>query len=151
MRDIPGKGPVKPVGASESTAKRGSSLVRTQKFRYYIHDGIAACRLQLMGDLTEGDVADLSGCWRTAKTTLGKRQLTLDLHALRSVDEAGKQWLAGMAQEGAVCSPESYLRDLVAGKHTAGMDAEPRRPQRPGVFQRIVSFFRGNVGVEAAK
>ncbi len=150
MRDIPGKAPTKPVEASERSAKRSNSLARAQKFRYYIHDGIAACRLQLIGELTEADVPDLNGCWKTAKTTLGKRELQLDLYALRSVDEAGKQWLAGMAQEGAVCSPENYLRDLVAGKHTAGMDLEPARTQRPSVFQRIVGFFRG-VGVEAAK
>ncbi|HEX4169696.1 MAG TPA: hypothetical protein VHZ55_29890 [Bryobacteraceae bacterium] len=151
MRETPGKTPVRPVEASENSARRISSLARAQRFRYYIHDGITSCRLQLIGELTESDVFDLNGCWRTAKTTLGKRQLVLDLHALRSVDEAGKQWLAGIAQDGAVCSPERFLRDLVAGKHTAGIDPQPTRVQKSGLFQRILGFFRGCVGMEAAK
>ncbi len=129
--------------------KRTGSLARSSYFRYYIHDGIASCRLQLLGELTEAEIADLNGCWRTAKTTLGSRELVLDLHALKSVDEAGKQWLAGMAQEGATCSPEGYLRDLVAGKHTAGVEAATGAA-KPGFLGRIVNLFRG-VGVEAAK
>jgi hypothetical protein len=137
------------IGPEKNTAKRTGSLARSSYFRYYIHDGIHSCRLQLLGELTEADLADLNGCWRTAKTTLGSRQLILDLHALKSVDEAGKQWLAGMAQENATCSPEGYLRDLVAGKHTAGIEtAAP--VARPGLFGRLMNLFRG-VGVEAAK
>ncbi|MBV8866396.1 MAG: hypothetical protein JO210_13465 [Acidobacteriaceae bacterium] len=136
-------------GPERGLAKRTGSLARSSYFRYYIHDGTASCRLQLLGELTEAEVPDLNGCWRTAKTTLGSRRLVLDLHALKSVDEAGKQWLAGMAQEGATCSPEGYLRDIVAGKHTAGVEAAAP-PARPGVFGRIVNLFRG-VGVETAK
>lgn len=137
------------IGPEKNIGKRTGSLARSSYFRYYIHDGVASCRLQLLGELTEADIADLNGCWRTAKTTLGSRQLILDLHALRSVDEAGKQWLAGIAQEGATCSPEGYLRDIVAGKHTAGIDtAAPAT--KPGLFGRIMNLFRG-VGVEAAK
>lgn len=132
-----------------SSAKRTSVPVRAGHFRYYIHDGIAACRLQLLGELTEMDIADLNGCWRTAKTTLGSRRLALDLHALRSVDEAGKQWLASMAQEGATCSPDNYLRDLVAGKHAAGAEAAAPAPKL-GLIGRILGFLR-DAGVEAVK
>ncbi len=137
------------MGPEKNIGRRTGSLARSSYFRYYIHDGISSCRLQLLGELTEADIPDLNGCWRTAKTTLGSRQLILDLHALKSVDEAGKQWLAGMAQENATCSPEGYLRDIVAGKHTAGIDtAAPAA--KPGIFGRILNLFRG-VGVEAAK
>jgi hypothetical protein len=130
------------------------SLQRTtsfgcSSFRYYIHDAVASCRLQLIGELTEAEVAELNGCWRTVKTTLGTRKLILDLHALRNVDEAGKQWLAGMAQEGAACSPEGFLRDLVAGKHTLGVDTPSPAP-KPGLFSRILGLLRC-MGVEAAK
>ena len=137
------------TASEETSANKVRSVLRAGHFRYYIHDGIAECRLQLLGELTETDIADLNGCWRTAKTTLGSRRLVLDLYALRSVDEAGKQWLAGMAQEGAMCSPDNYLRDLVAGKHTAGVDASEPAP-RPSLFGRILGFLRG-AGVEAVK
>ncbi len=144
--------PVKTPAADrqEKLFKRVITPPRSASFRYYIHDGISGCRLQLLGDLTESDLADLNGCWRTARTTLGNRKLLLDLHALRSVDEAGKRWLAGMAQEGAVCSPEDFLRDLVAGKHTAG--AEPAAPAaKPGLVGRILGAFRSPTGAEPVK
>ena len=137
------------IGPEKNIGKRTESLARSSYFRYYIHDAVASFRLQLLGELTEADIADLNGCWRTAKTTLGSRQLILDLHALKSVDETGKQWLAGIAQEGATCSPEGYLRDIVAGKHTAGIDAAAS-VAKPGLVGRIMNLFRG-VGVEAAK
>jgi hypothetical protein len=149
MKEVPSEEPKKLFASERSASERVNSFVGVSRFRYYIHDAITACRLQLIGELTEPDIGDLNGCWRTARTTLGARPLILDLHALKSVDEAGKQWLAGMAQEGAVCSPEGYLRDLVAGKHTAGIDATPAAA-RPGLFGRILGLLRG-VGVEAAK
>lgn len=136
------------IQPEENQTKR-TAVARSLTFRYYIHDGVALCRLQLLGDLTEADIGELNGCWRTARTTLGKRRLLLDLHALRSVDEAGKQWLAAMAQEGANYAPENYLRDLMAGKHTAG--AEPDAPPvKSGMLGRILEYLRGT-GVEAAK
>jgi hypothetical protein len=123
--------------------------LRSSSFRYYIHDAVSSCRLQLIGELTEAELEDLNGCWSTVKTTLGSRKLLLDLYALRSVDEAGKQWLAGMAQEGAIYSPEEYLRDLVAGKHMAGTEAE-RPAQKTSRLGRVLAFLRGVV-IEAAK
>ncbi len=149
MNEVPSERPEKPFPPEPVLAQRASSFVGASRFRYYIHDAIASCRLQLIGELTEAEIDDLNGCWRTAKTTLGTRPLILDLHALKSVDEAGKQWLAGMAQEGAICSPEAYLRDLVAGRHTAGMEAAAP-VAKPGFFARILGLLRG-VGVEAAK
>ncbi len=149
MSEVSSEKPKKPFAPEPVAAQRANSFVGGSHFRYYIHDAVAACRLQLIGELTEAEIGDLNGCWRTARTTLGSRPLILDLHALKSVDEAGKQWLAGMAQEGAVCSPEDYLRDLVAGKHAAGVEAAvPAR--KPGLFARIIGLLRG-VGVEAAK
>lgn len=149
MNEVPSEKPKKLFASGLLTTEPEKSFVGASRFRYYIHDAITACRLQLIGELTEPDIDDLNGCWRTARTTLGVRPLILDLHALKSVDEAGKQWLAGMAQEGAVCSPEGYLRDLVAGKHTAGVEAITPAT-KPGLFGRLLGLLRG-VGVEAAK
>jgi hypothetical protein len=134
----------------ETTSPRTTSrFARPALFRYYIHDSVPSCRLQLIGELTESDVPDLNGCWRTVKTTLGKRALVLDLRELKSVDERGKQWLAGMAQEGASCLPEAFLRDLVAGKHCTPPQAEPA-PGKPTILGRLVNLFRG-MGVAPVK
>jgi len=149
MNEIPSDKLHKQIAPEEGSAKRATKFVRSQTFRYYIHDAVASCRLQLIGELTEAEVDELTGCWRTAKTTLGERPLILDLHALRSVDEAGKQWLAGMAQEGAKCSPERYLRDLVAGKHMAGGESLVTPPKQ-GFLSRLMGLLK-STGVEAAK
>lgn len=123
--------------------------LQSSSFRYYIHDAVDSFRLQLIGELTEAEVPELNGCWRTAKPTIGARKVLLDLHALRTVDESGKQWLAGMAQEGAVYSPEGYLRDLVAGKHSGGTETRVATP-KGGLASRVLAYLRG-AGVEAAK
>ncbi len=149
MDEGSGEKPTQPFASESVAVQRAGNLARGSRFRYYIHDAISACRLQLIGELTEADISDLNGCWRTARTTLGTRPIILDLHGLKSVDEAGKQWLAGMAQEGAICSPEGYLRDFVAGKHTAGVDAAAPAA-KPGLLARLLGLLRG-VGVEAAK
>jgi hypothetical protein len=82
---------------------------RTAFFKYYIHDGINTCRLELLGELTQQHLPEMSGCWQTAKTTLGSRQLILDLRRLQDADADGRRWLASMAQEGASCLPDSFL------------------------------------------
>lgn len=112
--------------------------VRPSAFKYYIHDSIEACRLQLFGELTEASLSDLDGCWRTARTTLGNRKLILDVRALSAVDDAGKRWLASIASEGATFRPETYLRD--------GLASQPAAPQATPAsrLSRLLSFFRGS-------
>lgn len=90
-------------------------------FNYYIHDSVTECRLQLLGDLTRAQVTELSGCWETARTTLGNRRLSLDVRRLKSADAEGKRWLEQMAKEGAVFMPETFLREaqVPTGKSTS--------------------------------
>ena len=106
-------------------------------FKYYIHDGISECRLQLLGNFTEADVPEIDGCWQTARTVLGERKLVLDLRLLESADHAGKIWLASLASQGAVMLPEnskasankaSLLSSLSRALRIA--DAEPSTPTR---------------------
>jgi ABC-type transporter Mla MlaB component len=136
------EGPTEKVTAQTNTQSlpgpRGSApLVRSSSFKYYIHDGSDTFRLALLGELTEAEVTDLTGCWNTARTTLGKRNLILDLRGLRNVDDAGKRWLAEMAQEGAVYVPDSFLRNALAD-HTP----EPK-PPKTGFWGRLLAAFRG--------
>jgi anti-anti-sigma regulatory factor len=116
-------------------------LIYSSNFKYYIHDGAVACRLQLLGQVSESEVAELTSCWQTAQTTLGSRQLVLDLREVNSIDDAGKKWLAGMIQDGAACLPESFLVDAIAGS----LDSRLQKTAcaKPGWFLRAMSLFRG--------
>jgi|SRR5579875_406112 len=123
------------------TSAQTKHRVRSSSFKYYIHDAADVCRLQLLGELTEFDLPELNGCCQTAKTIVGARRLLLDLEQLKSIDEAGRQWIASMVSEGAVCKPESFLRDKLAGNLAP---AGASRTARLGVFARLMSLLRGS-------
>ena len=118
-----------------------AARVRSSSFKYYIHDSTDALRLKLIGEFTQRDVTELNGCWCTARTTIGKRRLILDLRALIVVDEAGKQWLAAMSAEGACYVPEDYLLTCVAGQHASAQ--QNAGAQRNGLFRKLAAVFGG--------
>ena len=120
-----------------SEQQRRPAKVRSAAFKYYIHDGSDSCRLQLIGEFTESEVAELNGCWRTARTTLGKRKLVLDLRGLKAVDDAAKRWIASMAQEGATYIPESFLRDSLAD-HSSDEEVP-----KPTLWSKFIAILRG--------
>jgi hypothetical protein len=132
-----------PASSSEQTsAARPTTRVRPSSFKYYIHDSIEVLRFKLIGELTQADIPELSGCWRTAKTTLGRRKLVLDLQTLRTVDEAGKQWLASMSAEGACYVPENYLVTCIAGQHAPEIDPPALRAKQ-GLWKKLAGWVRG--------
>jgi hypothetical protein len=124
-----------PIPAGPAAAR-----VRSSSFKYYIHDSTDALRLKLIGEFTERDVTELNGCWRTARTTIGKRKLVLDLRGLIVVDEAGKQWLAAMSAEGACYVPQDYLLTCVAGQHA---NAPEIAGAKRNVFRKVAALFGG--------
>src|ERR1700761_7616694 len=126
---------------AQPSAARTTTRVRPSSFKYYIHDSIDVLRFKLIGELTQADIQELNGSWRTARTTLGKRKLVLDLQTLRTVDEAGKQWLASMSAEGACYVPENYLVTCIAGQHAAEM--EPSTPAKQGLWKKLAGWARG--------
>jgi ABC-type transporter Mla MlaB component len=116
-------------GAAPAT--QPNRILRSSRFKYYIHDAMDACRFQLIGELTEFDVVELSGCWHTAKTTLGKRRLILDLRRLKSLDEAGMKWVTHMGSQGA-----EYVG--------APSDSAPvENTAKPGRFGKLLAILRG--------
>ena len=123
-------------------ARLSTARVRSSSFKYYIHDGSGALRLKLIGELTQSDIAELNGCWRTAKTTLVGRKLVLDLRSLKTIDESGRCWIAAMAEEGACYLPEDYLVTCVPGQHAPHLEREASSPQS-SLFSKLASFFRG--------
>jgi hypothetical protein len=118
-----------------------ATFTGASSFKYYIHDGIDAFRLQLIGELSEVEVSELDGCWRTARITLGRRKLVIDVRTLAKVDEAGKRWLAAMAVEGACFVPDCYLRGAIASD--TPLAKPPKTRERPGVWSRLTAWLRG--------
>ena len=121
-----------PAKADKKASKDSTAWVRSSLFKYYIHDGMDAFRFQLLGELTEADVSELDGCWRTAKTTLGNRKLVFDLLKLKAADEPAREWLISMANEGATYLPETYLRHGLTG------EAVRTEPTKAGLFCKLL-------------
>lgn len=142
------------VGAKKRKTERGNpatdsnqaSRLHISALKYYIHDGTEAFRFQLIGDLRDADVKELSGCWETARSTFGSRKLVLDLNGLRSTDEAGKEWLLAMVREGAVCKPESYFRTNLADQALSSGQASDKAS---GLLNKLTSGLRGDGEIPA--
>jgi hypothetical protein len=110
---------------------------RSSSFKYYIHDSVSSCRLQLLGELGKADLAELDGCWRTIRTTLGARRLVLDLRRLKSADAASTRWLRDMEQERATYLPASYF--------DGALEPPPAGGEKPKLspFARVLGLLRG--------
>jgi hypothetical protein len=72
-----------------------SSTARIKKsdLAYYIHDGSAAFRFQLSGDVSGAGVRNLEQTWRTASSAFGGRSLVVDLTLVTGIDHAGRELL----------------------------------------------------------
>jgi hypothetical protein len=116
-----------------------ASRPQISALKYYIHDGTDAFRFQLIGEMREADVKELSGCWETAKSIFGSRKLVLDLKGLRSTDENGKEWLLAMVREGAVCVPESYFRANLAEQAASSAAGSAKAS---GILSKLASGLR---------
>lgn len=132
------------IPGQRKSATESKASVRSSLFKYYIHDSVECCRFQLIGDLSEAELRELSGCWATAKTTLGSRNLLLDLRKLKAVDDSGKLWIISMANEGARLVPETFLRDGLADH-----SERPNDGVTASFFTRCLSFLRGSRSLPA--
>ena len=82
-------------------------------FVYYMHDGSAAFRFQLTGDLSRDTVQDLEQARQTASSVIGQRHLIVDLTDLTGIDAAGRELLETWHLLGAqltVCSSQGQVR-----------------------------------------
>lgn len=104
--------------------------VKPRAFKFYLHDSVEACRLQLLGPLSSRELKELTGCWRTARTTLKARKLILDVSAVTSFDDDSRKWIAAMVAEGAL---------LVE----APVQQPPSRPSQNGILKRTISSLFG--------
>jgi hypothetical protein len=85
------------VGMASAT-KAATSVAA---LKYYLHDGATCFRIQLLGNLSGSHLLELSGCWRTARSSVVGRKLVIDLVRLQNMDDAGRVWLEEMIAEGA--------------------------------------------------
>jgi ABC-type transporter Mla MlaB component len=144
--DLKETSPIPP--ASQPVASPAPPAPRYQsRLKYYIHDSIGVLRLELTGELAEGDIKELTGCWCTARTTLGNRKLVLDLRRLHTVDAAGRQWLNEMSsQERATFLPDRPPHLRASATVLDLHNALSLPAAQLSVWDRVVGFCRG-VGV----
>jgi hypothetical protein len=96
---------------------------------YYMHDGPAAFRFELAGNLDFRDAARLAQEWSAASSTIGDRTLIVDLSFVTAMDEAARGlfqcWHAGGAQFAAI-SPESReLVETITGRPFLHRQSQP--------------------------
>jgi hypothetical protein len=88
------------IGSSRALLQAGI-LMKNQKLRYYMHDGPAAFRFELAGELNQEGARQLDQDWRTASSMIGDRRLNIDMTFVTAVDEYGKALLTRWRREGA--------------------------------------------------
>src|SRR5579862_952266 len=80
---------------------RGSRM-KSQTLQYYMHDGPAAFRFELAGDLNDEAARDLEQAWRTASSMIGDRALIVDMTFVTGAGRDGRsllaRWYADCAQ-----------------------------------------------------
>ena len=52
------------------TMNRSKDHKRASFLKFYIHDSADYFRIELIGELAEMDIAELAGCWCTAKSSV---------------------------------------------------------------------------------
>jgi hypothetical protein len=111
--------------------------------RCYMHDGPAAFRFELAGDLDAGDAARLDDDWHTAFSNVGSRTLIVDVSFVTGIDAAVRslfrRWYAGGA-EFAASSKRS--RELVEWITERPFTQEPRHAPTYRPWFPLKSFSR---------
>jgi hypothetical protein len=107
------------------------------------HDGAAMMRFVLRGELAGLPVQYLEHSWDTAASTLGARELVVDVSGLAAADAQGLELLSRMRESGArltaaqpPASPE-LLRSLAIPVAAPG-----RNRSGEGLFRWMVAPFR---------
>ena len=133
------------------TVNRSKDHKRTSLLKFYIHDSADYFRIELIGELAEMDIAELAGCWCTARSSISRRKLALDVRGLKAIDEAGRQWLSSMVREGAayITGRDRSGAYQVSGDWRPGSSKSDRQDFRPKgwrVLLRIFPWMRPSFG-----
>jgi hypothetical protein len=94
--------------------------MKSQALQYYMHDGPAAFRFELAGDLSNEAARDLEQAWRTASAVIGDRALVVDMTFLASAGQEGRsllaRWYAGGAHLIAKSKESRKLAEAIVGE-----------------------------------
>jgi hypothetical protein len=87
---------------------------------YYMHDGPAAFRFELAGELDASDAARLEQDWRAAASVAGNRTLIIDVSYVTAIDEAARslfrRWYAAGAEFAAKPGQSRELVESITGQ-----------------------------------
>ena len=119
--------------------------MKSQKLRYYMHDGPSAFRFELAGDLDNAGAREIEQAWRTASSLIAGRVLLIDMTFVTSADEDGRallaRWHAGGARLIARSKTSRDLAEGILGVPLPGNGGVGRR--RGGVDVAAVSHVFG--------
>jgi len=91
-----------------------TARIKKSDLVYYIHDGSAALRFRLSGDLSGDGVRELEQAWRTASSIVRGRCLVVDLSSVTGMDDAGRELLERWQVEGArLVADSSAAKDRI--------------------------------------
>jgi hypothetical protein len=117
--------------------------------RYYMHEGPAAFRFELAGDLDAADAATLEHDWQAASLTMRNRTLIIDLSFVTGIDEAVRslfrRWYAGGAEFAASSKWSRELVESITGRPFT------RELPHPPTYQLWFSFKSRPLGDSAAR
>jgi hypothetical protein len=88
--------------------------MKTQALKYYMHDGPAALRFELAGDLNDEGARRLEQDWRTASSLIGDRLLIVDITFVTSAAKEARVLLARWYASGARIVANSYTSRSLA-------------------------------------
>jgi hypothetical protein len=75
--------------------------MKKHRLEFYMHDGSTAFRFEVSGHLSQDGARSLEQAWRTAASTIGGRDLILDLTSVTGADEDGRALIIRWHREGA--------------------------------------------------
>jgi hypothetical protein len=95
-------------------------MTQNQALQYYMHDGSAAFRFELSGDLDAEGAHRLERDWYTASSVIGHRTLIVDMTFVTSADPDGRallaRWYADGAQLIAKSKSSRELAEAIVGE-----------------------------------
>lgn len=105
---------------------------------YYMHDGPAAFRFELAGELDADDAARLEQDWRTASSIVGNRTLIVDMSFVTGIEDAVRHLFQRWHDAGAEFVANSrQSRELV--ESITGRPFAPQLPHSP-TYQSWISL-----------
>jgi hypothetical protein len=125
--------------------------MKSPTLQYYMHDGPAAFRFELAGELGSDGARELEQAWRTASAVIGERALVIDMTFLTGVEEDARLLLARWHAEGAhfVARTEASreLAEAIVGEPLAQSTSDNKTRRQRTWLPFHASFGRPRLGV----